>query len=267
MSSVSSPRIADTAADAHDGVGAPRERTLALFRRWKRHGDRRARDQICECYMPLVRRLAWRFESSSAEPFEDLLQVACVGLVVAMDRFDPDRGIPFAGFLVPTVLGELRHHLRGTAWSAHVPRCAQELALMIGKARVDISSRTGRSPSVTELAQHLEISNENVVVGMRAAAARHGISLDARTYDSDESGEPLGASIGAEDERYELIETAVSLSALRRQLTVTERQAVGLRTLHGFTQKEIGRQLGCSQMQASRLLRSAGDKLRVGLEA
>lgn len=264
MSSASSARI--TGAVAGAAFDARRQRTLALFRKWRQHGDRRARDQIVECYMPLARRLAWRYESTSAESIEDLLQVAYLGLLLAMDRFDPDRGVPFAGFVIPTVLGELRRHLRNTGWSVHVPRAAQELALKVGNARLQISARTGRSPTVTDLAQYLEISTENVLVGLQAAAARYGVSLDARADGGDESAEPLGALIGSEDERYELIETAVSVAGAMGRLTVSERQALGLRVVHGCKQKEIGRQLGCSQMQAFRLLRSAAAKLQLSPE-
>ncbi len=162
-----------TAGDVPDR-DAGRDQSQALFNRWKQHGDLRARDQILERYLPLARRLAWRYQSGSIEPFEDLVQVACLGLLLAMDRFDPYRGVPFASFAVPTVLGELRRHFRDTGWSAHVPRPAQELALEVGNARLDISSRAGRSPTVTDLAQYLEITAENVVIGLQAAAARYG---------------------------------------------------------------------------------------------
>ena len=138
--------------------------------------------------MPLARRLAWRYESTSGEPVEDLLQVAYLGLLLAMDRFDPDRGVPFSGFAVPTVLGVARRHLRRTAWTAHVPRPAQELALQVESFRVDISSRTGRSPTVTDLAQYLEITTEIVLVGLHAAAARYGISLEAPSEHHPDDG-------------------------------------------------------------------------------
>lgn len=254
-----------TAGDVPDR-DAGRDQSQALFNRWKQHGDLRARDQILERYLPLARRLAWRYQSSSIEPFEDLVQVACLGLLLAMDRFDPYRGVPFASFAVPTVLGELRRHFRDTGWSAHVPRPAQELALEVGNARLDISSRAGRSPTVTDLAQYLEITAENVVIGLQAAAARYGVSLDAPLDDRGQGAAPLGESIGHEDERYGLVETTASLRVAMSRLTVTERHALGLRIVDGLKQEEIGQRLGCSQMQASRLLRAAADKLRTSLE-
>lgn len=240
-----------------------RASTDTLVRRWRDDHDHAARDELFARFEPLARRLAGRYNRNRYEPLEDLVQVASVGLLAAIDRFDPDRGMPFPSFAIPTVLGELKRYFRNTGWSVHVPRGAQELALRIDAAVQQITSQTGRQPHVHELAEYLEVDPEEVLAGLETATAHYAVSLDALVTTADsEQPETLGDRIGATDDRYRLIEAAAGLSAAVKHLPYVERQALALRLEHNLKQSEIANQLGCSQMQVSRLLRRAGARLR-----
>jgi RNA polymerase sigma-B factor len=236
--------------------------TQVLASRWRENGDRWARDALIDRFQPLARRLARRY-LSSAEPFEDLMQVASVGLVAAVERFDPHRGIPFTGFAIPTILGELKRYFRDTGWSAHVPRGAQEAALRVEDASQQLAARTGRAPNVGELAQYLELDTEQVLAGLEAGSAHFAVSLDApvATPDTDDH-EPLHAHVGEAEDGYALVEMTASLAAAMPRLPYLERRALTLRLRDNLKQAEIAEQLNCSQMQVSRLLRRAGARLR-----
>ncbi len=242
--------------------GAEAKDTAELARRWRECGDQAARQELIERFLPLARKLALRY-TNPHEPLEDLVQVASVGLVGAVDRFDPTRGIGFPAFAIPTILGELKRYFRNTGWSAHVPRAAQELALRVDRASRQLTARTGHAPNVHELAQFLELSPEEVLGGLEAGTAHYSVSLDgpAPGTDADEP-ESLGGSIGQVDQRYRLVDTTVSLSAAASRLPYLERRALVLRLQHDMKQAEIARHLGCSQMQVSRLLRRAASRLR-----
>lgn len=235
----------------------------ALFASWRVRRDRGARDALITHHMPLARRLAARYRSSH-DGNEDLVQVAMVGLIGAVDRFDPERATSFASFAIPTILGELKRHFRNTAWAAHVPRRAQELSLRVERASRELLTRSGRTPTVPDLAQYLELDIETVVEGLEAGGAHHATSLDApsgRATDGDES-DPLAETIGDDDERLRLAETRISLSSSIRRLPPQEREALSLRVNDELLQVEIADRLGCSQMQVSRLLRRAAGRLR-----
>src|SRR5580693_6455993 len=161
-----------------------------LFTRWQEHGDRSARDELVTRFLPLARKLARRY-AGAREPFEDLLQVASLGLVKAVDRFDADRGTAFSSFAVPTILGELKRYFRDLGWSVHVPRGAQERALKVQEAQERLTTRTGRPPSVADLAEYLELSLEDVLDALEAAAAHHSASLDAPREDGEEESGTL----------------------------------------------------------------------------
>lgn len=176
---------------------ANREEPRALFLRWQQHKDQTARDELVQRFLPLARKLARRY-SGAHEPFDDLFQVASYGLLKALDRFDPGRGIAFSSFAVPTIVGELKRYFRDLGWSAHVPRGAQELALKIQRAQETLTTRTGRSPTVHELAQYLELSIEQVLDGLEAAAAHHAASLDVPN-DSDGEADTLADTWGVEE--------------------------------------------------------------------
>jgi RNA polymerase sigma-B factor len=244
------------------GTGPEINDTTELARRWREGGDRAARQELIERFLPLARKLALRY-TNPHEPLEDLVQVASLGLVGAVDRFDPSRGIGFPAFAIPTILGELKRYFRNTGWSAHVPRAAQELALRVDRASRQLTVKSGNAPNVHELAQFLELSPEDVLTGLEAGTAHYSVSLDAPSPGGDgDEPESLGDSIGEADQRYRLVETTVSLSAAAHQLPYLERRALALRLQHDMKQAEIARQLGCSQMQVSRLLRRAASRLR-----
>jgi len=233
-----------------------------LARRWQQRRDVRARDRIFEEYYPLACRLAGRYRNPY-EPREDLIQVAAAGLLSAVDRFDPDRGVAFPAFAIPTILGELKRHFRNTGWSAHVPRGAQELARSVDQAVQQLTGRFGRSPTVNELARYMEIEIEDVLVGLHAAAAHYSVSLDAPAPGSEhDDPQTLGDGVSKTEDGYGLIETKLSLAAAIRRLPHTERTALEMRIRDDLKQSEIARRLGCSQMQVSRLLGRAVHRLR-----
>ncbi len=228
---------------------------------WRLRGDLpAARDELVRRYLPLARKLAARYHNPH-EPFEDLVQVANVGLLGALDRYDPDRGVPFGAYATPTILGELKRHFRNTGWAAHVPRAAQELAQRVQRAVGDLTEAHGRSPEVAELAQFLELDVEQVLEGLESAQAHYSDSLDAPIAEGVPEPTTLGETLGAVDDGYALFEIASSLSGGIRQLPFLERTALTLRMQGDLKQSEIAKAMGCSQMQVSRLLRRAGDRL------
>jgi RNA polymerase sigma-B factor len=237
--------------------------TIALARRWREQHDQAARQELCERFLPLARQLAGRYRNSH-DPFEDLMQVAMVGLLGAIERFDPDRGANFSSFAVPTILGELKRYFRNTAWAVHVPRGGQEMALRVDRASREITARTGRLPQVRDLAEYLEVPVEHVLRGLDAGSAQYSASLDAPAGGADdEEPRSLADSLGAEDDGFGLIETKLSLASAIARLPYLERRALTLRGEHEMKQIEIAHELGCSQMQVSRLLHRAATTLRV----
>src|SRR5947209_5410026 len=179
-----------------------------LFVRWQKSGDQRARAELVNRFLPLARNLARRY-AGAREPFDDLLQVASLGLVKAIDRFDTERGAAFSSFAVPTILGELKRYFRDLGWSVHVPRGAQEQALKVQEAQERLTGQTGRPPSVAELAEYLELSIEDVLDALEAAAAHHSVSLDAPREDGEEESGTLVDVFGEEDAHYELVNDTV----------------------------------------------------------
>jgi RNA polymerase sigma-B factor len=229
--------------------------TSELLARCHDHQDQEAREELFQRFLPLARKLAARY-TNPHEPVEDLVQVASVGLLGAIDRFDPERGVRFPAFAIPTILGELKRYFRNTGWSVHVPRGAQELSLRVERATRQITARSGRHPSVRELAEYLEIPHEDVLTGLDAGTAHYSVSLDAPiTAADDEEPDTLGDSLGDVDESYGLVE------ATMYRLPHLERVALTLRLERDLKQTEIAAELGCSQMQVSRLLRRASSRL------
>jgi RNA polymerase sigma-B factor len=241
--------------------------TEVLFERLRVNGDREARVELVSRFLPLARKLAARYVNPY-EPFDDLVQVASIGLLGAVDRFDPDRGVGFASFAIPTILGELKRYFRSTGWSVHVPRGAQELALRVHQASEKIAAKSGRNPRVQEIAQYLEISIEDVLVGLDAAQAHYSVSLDGPSSRRRDDSEPesLGDTIGAEDERIGLVETTASVSSALQRVPYLEREALRLRLEEDLKQTEIASRLGCSQMQVSRLLARAAGRITEMIE-
>jgi len=232
-----------------------------LFIRWQQHGDRRAREALVERYLPLARKLARRY-SGAREPFDDLLQVASLGLVKAVDRFDIERGTAFSSFAVPTILGELKRYFRDLGWSVHVPRGAQEQALKVEDAQQMLTARSGRPPSVQELAQYLELSVEDVLEALETAAAHHSSSLDIARDDGEGESGTLVDAYGEEDDRFEIVEASATIATAARHLSPRERRVLALRFVEDLTQTQIAETIGVSQMQVSRILRRALARLR-----
>src|SRR3989440_6005772 len=233
--------------------------SVDLFHRWRRSADRAARDELIARYLPLARKLARRYLTSS-EPYEDLVQVASLGLVKAVERFDPDRGFAFTSFAVPTIVGELKRYFRDTGWAIHVDRGAQERARKINEARQAISARTGRPPRVDELAQYLELSEEEVLDGLQVAEAYGTVSLDAPMAGEEEASRL--EAIGDEDQRLGLVDDQTTIFAAAKHLPQREREILYLRFGEDLTQSEIAERVGVSQMQVSRLLRRSLERLR-----
>ena len=221
-------------------------------------GRRPARDELARRFPPRAQARGALRELK--EPLEDLVQVACLGLLRAIDRYTPERGTPFQAFAVPTILGELKRHFRDTGWSVHVPRDTKELALRVDRASRELTDRLGRSPQVDELAAFLQLSVESVLGALEAVNAHFGASLDA-PVGSDPDGAPLVEALGSEDGRLLLADTALDLAAGIRRLPYLERSVLGLRFGEDLKQTEIAERLGCSQMQVSRLLARATRRL------
>jgi RNA polymerase sigma-B factor len=224
---------------------------LALYHRT---GDTRARERAIECYLPLARRLAGRYHHRQ-ESFEDLVQVASLGLVKAIERWDPARGTRFTSFAVPTITGELRRHFRGTSWNLHVPRGVQEDALRVRNAASRLTHRLGRAPRVSELETETGLDAEAISEALHARAVQATASLDQPASGSaDDRDATLGELIGGEDDRFELVERQADVAPLLRALPRREREVLFLRFAQDMTQSEIAERIGCSQMQVSRIL-------------
>jgi RNA polymerase sigma-B factor len=235
-----------------------------LFIRWRQGGDLRARELLVARFMPLARSLARRYAHTS-EPFEDLIQVASLGLLKALERFDPERSNAFASFAVPTILGELRRYFRDSSWGVHVPRDLQEQALKVGSAQEQLTKAHGRAPTVNELALYLELDSEQVLDALQAAQAYEALPLDApaSASENDEGSTTYLDALGKEDEHYELVELDATVAVALKRLPARERAIVRLRFIDELSQAEIGRRIGISQMQVSRLLRRSLEQLRV----
>jgi RNA polymerase sigma-B factor len=233
-----------------------------LLERYARDRSPTVREELVERFMPLARRLAARY-AGGAEPFDDLVQVASVGLVKAIDRFDPVRGTAFSTFAVPTILGELKRHFRDRGWSVHVPRDVQERILKVERALADLPSKLGHSPTVQEIAERIEATDEEVLEAMHAAQGHHAVSLDASSSlgDGDDPG-PLRDRIGEEDLSFETVEYGEAIGPVLEQISERDRKVLHLRFVEDMTQSEIAEQVGVSQMHVSRILRATIEKLR-----
>jgi RNA polymerase sigma-B factor len=231
-------------------------------------GDQRVRDELVVQYQWIAQHVARRF-ADRGEPLDDLLQVARLGLVKAVDRFDPEVGTPFAGFAMPTVLGEVRRYFRDATWAVRVPRRAKELSLEATKAVAALSQELGRAPRVDELAERMSVSEELVLEALDAAAAYRASSLSPPSFRDDDDGNPVddGPMMRDDDAALELAPDRLSLQAALATLPERERKIVYLRFYEGLTQSEIAEQVGTSQVHVSRLLRSSLEKLHAAMAA
>jgi RNA polymerase sigma-B factor len=245
----------------------PEQELAPVFERWQRDGDRQAREALAERFMPFARGLARRYLGTQ-EPIDDLIQVAYLGLLKAIDRYDASRGNRFAAYAVPTILGELRRHFRDTGWAVHVPRSGQERSMEVERAGETLTSRSGRAPTVGEIAQYLERDQEEVLDALQVTRARGAISLDApRPGGGEDELEPRGESIGSEDEGYELVEDRSAVAQALSSLPAREQRVVRLRFQEEMTQSQIAAEVGLSQMQISRVLRRALESMRASVAA
>jgi RNA polymerase sigma-B factor len=227
------------------------------------HPDPRIRELLIERYLPLARRLAHRYQHTD-EPIEDLVQVASIGLLKAVDRFDCTRQVMFSSYAVPTILGELKRHFRDRTWSVRVPRDLQELALRVDQTVTRLSVGRRRSPSVGEIARTVGASEEQVLDALEAMGAYRASSLDAPRSTRDEEAESVVDAFGAEDLGFDRAEERATLEPLMRRISERERTVLRLRFAEDLTQAEIGERIGVSQMQVSRLIRQALTRLRAG---
>jgi RNA polymerase sigma-B factor len=247
-----------TAPDEPDRARSDRR----LFRRFVDERDPLDRDAIVERFLPLARQLAARYQRPE-EPFDDVFQVACFGLVKAVDRFDVERGVAFSSYAVPTIMGEIKRHFRDRTWAVRVPRDLQELALRVDKVVGELTRELGRQPSVEEVAEAIDATTEDVLEAMQASSAYRATSLETpRASGDDEAGETLGDSVGQVDDGFHRAEQRAVLHELMRSLTPREREVVRLRFEEDLTQAAIGERIGVSQMQVSRVLRHAVARLR-----
>jgi RNA polymerase sigma-B factor len=244
---------------------APEEALAAeieLLRRYHRTRDEDAREELCRRFLPFARSLAMRY-SGGVEPTEDLVQVASLGLVSALERYDPDRGVPFAAFAGPTILGELRRHFRDRVWTLRVPRGLQERIRDVESAIGKLSHQLERSPTVAEIAELLDLHQSEVLEAFEATAARRTVSLDQPTVIGDSGEETTMAErIGDEDPAFELVEDREAIDASAGVLSEIEAEVLRLRFAEDQTQSKIAEQVGYSQMHVSRILRRALGKLR-----
>jgi RNA polymerase sigma-B factor len=252
------PKPHTKARDPDRAAARAVERQLLL--RYHRWGDLAARKELVERFLPLARDLALRYTYTD-EPFDDLLQVASLGLLKAIDRFEPDRGSKFTSYAAPTILGELKRHFRDKGWAVHVSRDLQERTLAVGRETEALSKRLGRSPKPREVAQALGCSVEAVLEAQEAAASYEAASLDAPTARDDDESAPLVDTLGTDDSAYELVEDRDAIASTWKALSEVERQVLELRFMSDLTQREIGDRIGYSQMHVSRLLRRGLNRL------
>lgn len=249
----------DDAASGVD-VGSLDERTAELFARMP---DPAAREGLVVAYRALAEYLARRF-AGRGEPIDDLTQVASIGLLKAIDRFDVERGVKFSTYATPTIVGELKRHFRDRGWAMRIPRRLQEIGLQLRSAVPALAQDLGRSPTMSEIADRTGLSIEEVLEGMDAVHAYSLASLDATPGDDEERGRSLRV-IGVEDETLELLESWASVAPHLRQLPDRERRILYLRFIRGMTQSQVAEALGISQMHVSRLLSRVLAQLRTAV--
>jgi RNA polymerase sigma-B factor len=225
----------------------------------------RHRDKIVERCLPLADHIARRFEGRG-EPRDDLVQVARVGLVNAVVRFDVETGSDFVSFAVPTIMGEVRRHFRDNSWSVKVPRRLKELHLRLGAATADLSQRLGRAPTATELAAELGMERDEVVEGLVAGSSYNTLSIDSSGGSDDDDARAIADTLGDVDEGLDRIENREALRPLLEALPERERMVLVLRFFEGMTQTQIAERVGISQMHVSRLLAKSLTRLRDQLE-
>ena len=249
------------------GRGAERSRgDRELFVRYH-EGEEQARELLVERFLPLARQLARRYQRAG-EPLDDLMQVASMGLIKAIDRFDPEREIAFSSYAVPTILGEIKRHFRDRTWAVRVPRDLQELTLRVDRAVGELSEELRRQPSVGELAEAVGAEEEQVLEALQAGGAYRAVSFDApRGTGSEDDVATLADSVGVDEHGFDRAEERATLQSLLTTVTPREREVLRMRFEEDMTQAEIGAVIGVSQMQVSRVIRQALSRLRAAAGA
>jgi RNA polymerase sigma-B factor len=240
-------------------VRAEEDRRLLV--RYHRGGDPAAREQLVQRFLPLARQLARRYQRGG-EQLDDLVQVASLGLLKAIDRFDPARETAFSSFAVPTILGELKRHFRDKGWAVRVPRDLQELAVKVDRVADEMARELGRAPTTAEIAERIDATDEQVLEAREASAAYRAVSLDRPRTEEEEDGDSYADAVGEEDPGYRLAEASATMDRLMRVLSDREREVLRLRFEEDLTQSEIGARVGVSQMHVSRLIRQSIARLR-----
>jgi RNA polymerase sigma-B factor len=239
---------------------AHRQRQDHRLARRQQRGEPDARRELIERYMPLARSLALRYRRAS-EPLDDLIQVASVGLVKAVDRWDPERGLAFSSYAVPTILGELRRYFRDSTWDVRPARDVQELCLAVEEARDELWLELGRSPTVADLAGRVGRPPEEVMEALQASDGRSLRSLDAPVHEEEGDSASAGDLIGSADPEYERVEAGATIEQLTAILDDRAREILRLRFEEDMLQSEIAARVGCSQMHVSRIIRSSLERL------
>jgi RNA polymerase sigma-B factor len=243
---------------------ASRDELRTKFEQYSRTRDRRTRNELVEAHRPLAAHLARRF-ANRGEPFDDLVQVAFVGMLKAVERFDPDRGLEFSTFATATVDGELKRHFRDKTWSVRVPRRSQELHLRLGPATADLTQRLGRAPRIPEIAHEIGIREEEVLEAMEVGSAYRSASIDAPAGEGRE-GSGFAERLGSPDASLDLVEHRAVIERALESLPERERTILKLRFFDELTQAEIAERVGVSQMHVSRLLARSLADLRQKLQ-
>ncbi|EHF01648.1 MULTISPECIES: SigB/SigF/SigG family RNA polymerase sigma factor [Olsenella] len=245
----------------HGKLAWDKGRTRELFRRYKEEGDEEAREQLIESHLNLVRFLASKFKNRG-EPLDDLIQVGSIGLIKAIDRFDPERGLEFTTFATPTITGEIKRHFRDKGWSVRVPRRLQELSAKVNQVTDELTKELQRSPSVEEIARELDSTVDEVLEAMESSSAYSSVSLEAPSSGGDDDSPSVLDHYASEDEELASSDDRMVIEDTIRDFSPREQEIIRMRFIDGLTQVEIAKKLGISQVQVSRLLRRTLKKVQ-----
>lgn len=238
-----------------------KEKTRELFRRFKEEGDMDAREKLVMSHLNLVRFIANKFKNRG-EPIDDLIQVGYLGLLKAIDRFDPSRGLEFTTFATPTIMGEIKRHFRDKGWSVRVPRRLQELSAKVNQATDTLTSQLQRSPTIAEIADYLDATVDEVLEAMESSSAYSSVSLEAPSGADDDDTPSVIDRYATEDSDLAFTDDRIIIEEALASFSPRERDVIEMRFLKGMTQIEIAEKLGISQVQVSRLLRRTLKKIQ-----
>lgn len=254
--------MADTQRATKSGKAAwDKEKTHELFRRYKEEGDVEAREKLVMSHMNLVRFLANKFKNRG-EPLDDLIQVGYLGLLKAIDRFDPSRGLEFTTYATPTIMGEIKRHFRDKGWSVRVPRRLQELSAKVNQATDVLTTEFQRSPKIEEIAEYLDASVDEVLEAMESSSAYSSVPLEGTGNNDNDDAPSVLDRYATEDSALNFTDDRLIIEEALKGFSPREREVIDLRFLQGMTQIEIAEQLGISQVQVSRLLRRTLKKIQ-----